>query len=144
MKLNIVLFAIQIIFISSAYGGEAAPYTEEAFDKIEAAAKRISPLSNNGSKFSEETAYKMLEKQREIFIAAGYSYDATLKKVSKDLQRENSPIPKNMVTVAGGIVAGIHIMMSECDNHKIDCLQRYPTDVAEAIRTVFKNSQFSM
>ncbi len=144
MKLNIVIFAIQVIFISSAFGGEVAPYTEEAFDKIEAAAKMASPLTNNDSKFSEETAYRLLEKQREIFIAAGYSYDATLKKVAKDLQSINSPIPKNMVTVAGGIVASIHMMMSECDYQKIDCLQRYPADVAEAIRAIFKNSKFGM
>jgi len=140
----LILVLIQtMLCASSAFCEEAAPYTEEAYNKITAAAKKLPPLPYKDSTYSEERAYRLLEKQRDIFKAAGYSYDLTLKKVSKDLQNNNE-LKENIVTVAGIIVAGVHIMMSECENQKIDCLKSYPPDIAQAIRSIRNNSKFSL
>jgi flagellar basal body-associated protein FliL len=145
IRMLIIILLIQtIFFVSTALCAGPAPYTEEAFNNINAAAKQVPPLPYKDSTYTEERAYNLLEKQREIFMAAGYSYDATLKKVANDLQRSNKQIPEGIVTVAGVIVAGVQIMMSECGHQKIDCLSRYPADLAEAIRTILKTSNFSL
>jgi hypothetical protein len=133
-----------MFYTSSAFCEEAAPYTKEAYDKISNATRQTPQLPYKDSTYTEERAYKLLEKQREIFKAAGYSYDATLKKVAKDLQSPNDQIPEDIATIAGFIVAGVHIMMSECENQKIDCLRRYPSDIAQAIKSIRNNSKFSL
>lgn len=141
--LSIILFLIisTIFFESSAYCAEAAPYTEDAFGKIYSAMQKVQIPNNSSSKFDEHTAYQLLEYNRTVYATAGYSYDATLIKVANDMK--NNRIPQGL-SVAGLIVSVVHTMMSGCEYDKIDCLKLYPTDVAQAMKSIRTNSKFSL
>ncbi len=125
------------------YSG-AAPYTEEAVRKIDAAFKQAGTPKLDLSEPVEERYLRILEFERSVYSSAGYSYDATLKEVAYDLQTQSSQLQKPHVTVAGYIVGEVHMMMSECQSKKTDCLRLYPSDVAEAVRSILKASNFGM
>jgi hypothetical protein len=125
------------------YSG-AAPYTEEAVRKIDAAFKQAGTPKLDLSAPVEERYLKILQFERSVYSSAGYSYDATIKEVAYDLQTKTSQLQQPHATVAGYIVGEVHMMMSECQSRKTDCLRLYPSDVAEAVRSILKSSKFGM
>ena len=148
MKMNrglmIIVAVVQLVFYCSpAFSEEAAPYTAGAYLSVIAAAQQVPPLPYSDSNFSEERAFQHLEKMREIFKAAGYNYDLTLINVSKDIKDSNN-LKDKIATVAGMIVAGVQVMMTECGNQRVDCLGKYPTGIADAMRTISGNSKLSL
>ena len=145
MKLTLTLIATQLcLWITHANAGNAAPYTEEAFERIEAAARRLPPPVVNKHDPMDVRACTLLEKQREIFAAAGYSYDATVMQVARDVNASNSRIPRDIPTVAGGIVASLKLLLSECERNQADCLRCYPDELAEAVRSMMKGTRFGL
>lgn len=141
--LMLLAVILSCLHVHSICAGVAAPYTEEAFERIETAAKRLPPPAINKSDPVDVRACRILEKQREIFADAGYSYDATVMQVAQDTRNPENKIPKDFPTVAGGIVMSLKMLISECERVQADCLRCYPPEVAEAVRSMMKGSRYS-
>jgi hypothetical protein len=142
MKTIIFLLTVLLFFSCEASGGNPAPYTEEAYKKIESASKNtVFEHDENFSK--EELARKNVEWERKIFEKAGYNYDDTIIKVVDDMKHTPERLPKNPESVPMIIFTGVHIMMSHCEYDKVDCLQFFSSDTAEAIKWLMENTDFS-
>jgi len=142
MKTIIFLLTILIFFTCDAFAGNPAPYTEEAYRKIESITKdNLIEHDENLSK--EERARKPVELMRSIFEQAGYDYDDTITKVVDDMRNHPERIPNNPESVPTMIYVGIHLMMSNCDYLQVDCLKFFPSDTAESIRWLLENTEFS-
>jgi hypothetical protein len=139
-----LLVVIYIFTASSAYCGDAAPYTEEAVKKVEAAFKQISLPKNEKNLSHEERRLKSVELMRIVYKKAGYSYDATIVQIAEDIQNHPERIPMNSITIANHVIAGIHVMMSECKYTEVDCLKFFDADTAKAIKTLMRITEFSM
>jgi len=122
----------------------AVPYTEEATNQITAAYKKAgAPVIDTNAAF-DLRVQKTYQYNKTVYASVDYSYDATLKEVAHDLQIKSPRLQKHYVTIAGYIVGEVQMMMSECEHQQVDCLRVYPTDIADAIRTIAKTSKFSM
>lgn len=141
MKTIITSVILLLLFYSEAFSGNPAPYTEEAYRRIEAAAKETQPgYDANSSK--EANLRKAVELFRTIYSKAGYNYDDTIVKVVDDMRHHPERIPNIPYSVPTMIFVGLHFMISECDYAKVDCLKFFPSDTAEAIRWLSKNNEF--
>jgi hypothetical protein len=124
-----------------AFCANPAPYTEEAYKTLEAQAKMGSSVSNaNVSK--EDHLKKTVEIFRSIYLKAGYNFDDTIIKVADDMRYHPERIPNNPQSVPTMICVGIHMMMSECNYAKVDCLKFFSSDTAEAINWLIRNTEF--
>ncbi|MEW6416815.1 MAG: hypothetical protein AB1480_01690 [Nitrospirota bacterium] len=138
----ILVLSLLILFsYSEAFSANPAPYTEEAYKKIEAEAKMNKSIYDaNLSK--EENLRKTVELFRSIYSKAGYNYDDTIIKVVDDMRHHPERIPNNPYSVPTMIYVGVHIMMSECNYVNVDCLKFFSSDTAEAIIWLIKNTEF--
>ena len=140
-----ILLPVFIFFLgsSSVYSGEAAPYTEEAVRKIDEAGRVLEPNQTQKNVSKEERMREAVELTRKAFRQAGYDYDATLIKVAEDLQHHPERVPKgySVVTI---IIPMVHLMMSECEYWKMDCMKFFPPDSAEAVRVLFRITDFKI
>ena len=126
---------------SEAFSANPAPYTEEAYKVLESQAKKNRPIHDaNVSK--EEHLRKTVELFRSIYSKAGYNYDDTIIKVVDDMRHHPERIPNNPHSVPTMICVGIHIMMSECNYVKVDCLKFFSPDTAESISWLITNTEF--
>ncbi len=143
----VTLFLSSIIYLctlSLAFGGTPAPYTAEANNKIDEAGRRIGVQQLKESTTPEERMRASVELMRDAYEAAGYNYDDTIVRIADDMQNHPERIPKNEITVVNHVVAGIHVMMSECDYQKIDCLRFFSASTADAIKSLINKTKFKM
>jgi len=141
------LFLLAVIYVcmsSLAFGGNSAPYTAEAEYKIDEAGRSIGLKKIQESTSPEERMRASVELMRSAYEAVGYNYDDTIVQIADDMQNHPERIPQKSVTVVNHVVAGIHVMMSECDYQKIDCLRFFSASTAEAIKSLMKNTKFKM
>ena len=136
--------SIYVCMSSLAFGGNPAPYTAEAADKVDKAGRRIGLQKIQASTTPDERMRASVELMRSAYDAAGYNYDDTIVQIVDDMQNHPERIPQNSVTVVNHVVAGIHVMMSECDFQKVDCLRFFSASTAEAIKSLMKNTKFQM
>jgi hypothetical protein len=141
------LFLSTIIYVcmsSLAFAGNPAPYTSEAEDKVDEAGRRIGLQKIKESTSPEERMRASVELMRSSYEAAGYNYDDTIVQIADDMLNHPERIPQNQITVVNHVVAGIHVMMSECNYQKVDCLRFFSASTAEAIKSLMKNTKFQM
>ncbi len=139
MKKIIMVFALLLLFCSEAFSGNPAPYTEEAYNRIDAAAKVTQP--NYDANLPKEIILrKSVDHFRSIYSKAGYNYDDTIVKVIDDMRHHPGRIPNTPYSVPTMIFVGLHLMISECDYAKVDCLKFFSSDTAEAISWLSKNT----
>ena len=145
MRLVLVVVFVFTIIPSVAISGGAAPYTKEAMEKLNAAHKSIEPPKYDKRESKEERKRKLVEYNRNLFQKAGYNYDDTINKVVYDMRYHPESIPKTNAdeSVFGFIYVTINIMMSDCEYHKIDCLQFFPTKTAESVKWLAEHTDFN-
>ena len=141
---SIIIFPIMLLLLSnsSAFAGNPAPYTNEAYKKIESLCKNNPPKESSNLE-KEEILRKGVEYWRNIFSEAGYNYDDTIVKVVNDMRNNPGSLPKGPETIFTLIYVGMHLAMSECNYNKVDCLKYYTSDAAESISWLIKNTRFS-
>jgi hypothetical protein len=124
--------------------GTAAPYTEEAMGKIQTALTNVEQPKYDKRESKEERARRGVDFWREAFQKAGYDYDETIDKVVYDMRYHPERIPKTNAdeTVFGFIYITLHMMMSDCEYFKINCLQFFPSKTAESVKWLGENTDF--
>jgi len=144
MKTIIMGFVLLLLFYSDAFSGNPAPYTNEAYQRIDKAAKVMqSNFKYDPNLSKKDSLKKSVDLFRDIYSKAGYNYDDTIVKVIHDMRHNpeqvNNSGPYSVPTM---IFVGLHFMISECDYAKVDCLKFFSSETAEAISWLSKNTEF--
>ncbi len=137
VKLISVLATLGIILFTSqaAYSGNAAPYTEEAYQAVERGYKQIGELRYQTDASKADRYKAMIEHSRKAFAAAGYDYDATLRRILDDVINHPDQIRhRNPPMVFSVNLMALGMMMGDCYREAIDCPAFFPADIATAIR----------
>ncbi len=143
MKTSSFIFVLLLFLVSDAIGGGAAPYTEEAYKKLDAAAALQKPeFDPNLSK--EERTKKGIDFWRNTFEKAGYNYEATIVKIADDMKNYPDRIPKGKITTFNIVIIGLHFIWSHCNQDKVDCLSFFDPDTAQAVKFLMTNTEFKL
>lgn len=139
MTVLILLLAVPVIAASK----NAAPYTDEALQKINQAITDTPKVEPDKTAPRAEYHKQNVEYFNTVFEKAGYSFSGTIDQIVEDMKKDPKIIPEDRETVYNRIFMLLHIMMYECDADKIDCLQYYPPQTRKSIDWFLKNSGFS-
>jgi hypothetical protein len=126
------------------YCGSIVPYTKEAKENVEDAAKKIDKPQFQNITSEKERMKTAIEFSRKIFDIAGYNYDDTIVQLAEDIQNHPERIPWHSNTIVEDIIVPLHIMMSECERKKIDCLKYFSIDTANAIKKIVNLTGFEL
>ena len=141
-KLIIILIVLATPVM--AFANNAAPYTDEALQKINKAITDTPKEEPKQIVSREEFHRQNVDYFTKVFAEAGYSYSGTIDKIVDDMKNNPKSIPDDRETVYNKIYMLLHIMMYECEADKIDCLKFYPPKTGESIQWFLKNSGFSV
>lgn len=144
MKNTLIVFLLLTLVPSVAFANSAAPYTEEALRKINAAIADTPKEEPGPEALREEVHRRNVEYFTGVFAKAGYDFSATIDKIVDDMKNNPQAIPADRETVYNKIYILLHILMHECDSDKINCLEFYPATTAESIQWFRENSGFSL
>lgn len=122
--------------------GKPAPYTEEAYNKIDQASKNIKPPEFGRETPEKEKLRILLDHHRKIFKLAGYDYDATLRKTAEDLKNNPGKVrdrlnEQNKMNVAKMTMLTLAIVREQCELAGINFLDYFDEKTAEAIKTIW-------
>ena len=141
-------FLLTLVLVSPVHSGDPAPYTEKAVAQVEAATrayfkKNTKPPVRKGASPAEgfRENFNML---RRVYSDAGYDLDATIVQMADDLKNHQDRIPLGRVTIFNHLVAMLHLMKSECEYNKVNCLDGMPVPTIEAVRFIWENTNFNM
>lgn len=140
----ILILVLLAAFPAMAFGNNAAPYTDEALQKINKAITETPKEEPGKTAAREEFHRQNVEYFTKVFEKAGYSYSGTIDKIVEDMKNNPKAIPADRETVYNKIYMLLHILMYECETDKIDCLKFYPPKTAESVQWFIKNSGFSV
>lgn len=143
MKKFIIILIILTSVPAMAFANNAAPYTEEALQRINKAITETPKEDPAQAASREEYHKKNVEFFTNVFAKAGYSFNETIDKIVDDMKNSPESIPTDRETVYNKIYTLLHILMYECEYDKIDCLKFYPAKTGESIQWFRKNSGFS-
>ncbi len=123
----------------------AAPYTEEATNKLAAAGKKIAPpivgekaTTAEGKK--EQVTKLLYDYYREWFSKAGYSFDKSVIQLSKDFEKNHDLLQSNPLLMRTGFAAtfGAAIQFSEI-NRQVGLSDKVlPKSTMEAMQKIVK------
>jgi hypothetical protein len=143
-----IIFVLTItIYILNPYWGycgSIAPYTKEAKKNVEDATNKIDKPQFQNITSEEERMRTAIEFSRKIFDMAGYNYDETIVQLAEDVQNHPERIPWHSNTIVEDIIVPLHIMMSECERKKIDCLKYFSIETANAIKKIVNRTGFEL
>ena len=136
--------------------GQAAPYTEEAYNSIGKVLKEYPAPEQSSSvtvapidRHRASTEYK-----REVFKRAGYDWDATIRAVVHDLKNKTNKIPlvernpdeetssRSRENVASMVLVLMSYMKSHCEYDHVNCLDLFDSETAEAIKWLWGDTGF--
>ncbi len=124
--------------------GDAAPYTKDAYERIEKVAKNYIPPKFSNSMTGLEREKASVNQFRKIFELAGYDYDATIRKIAYDLKNDPDGIVKILKqghdNVATMIIWGMGARYSEREYMHYDYLDCYDNQTAEAIKSIWNDA----
>lgn len=114
----------------------AAPYTEEAAAKIDAAAKKLfAAQPSQPAAPPEGSAAERLQRgvdlMREVYREAGYDYDATVARFLDDVMNRREIPPRSLAPM---LVFQLGALLGECRSQRLDCFQFFSGEAAAAIR----------
>lgn len=142
MKTLLALLILLAAVPALAAGKGAAPYTEEALQKINQATNET-PMTGPGEGALREDFHRYrVEYFTEVFAKAGYSFPATIDQVVADMKNNPKAIPADRETVYNRIYMLLNIMMAECGADQVDCLPFYPEKTRASIPWFIENSGF--
>ncbi|MBA3037607.1 MAG: hypothetical protein FP814_14085 [Desulfobacterium sp.] len=139
----LVATMMSVIFSANiCKAGQAAPYTKDAYVKIEQAHKDCKLPSSNGSATPLEKQKASIKSFREIFAFAGYDFDATIRKIAYDLKNNPESIPRDSENVATMVLVLMSYMKSQCEYEHLDCLDLFDSQTSESIKWLWGNTGF--
>jgi hypothetical protein len=146
-KKKIVIFFIAITSIvlitaNVSLAGKAAPYTKEAYFKIEEAGNNYK-LNSSQQLNPAERELAGINAYRNIFKIAGYDFDATIQKVSLDLKERNAHVPRGGDNVATMIIVIMSFTKSHCEYEQVNCLAFFDSKTSKAVKWLWENTEFS-
>ena len=121
---------------------EAAPYTKDAYVRIEKAVKDLKPPRPSDSATPLEKQKAAVERFREVFRLAGYDFDATLRKVAHDIKNNPDRIPRGSENVATMVVVLMSFIKSHCEDERVNCLDFFDYQTSELIKWLWGNAGF--
>lgn len=123
----------------------AAPYTEEATDKLAAAGKKIAPPIIGEKATTAEGKKKQVTKllydyYKEWFSKAGYSFDKSVIQLSKDFEKNHDLLQSNPLLMRTGFAAtfGAAIQFSEINRQLGLSDKVLPKSTMEAMQKIVK------
>ena len=122
--------------------GEAAPYTKDAYVRIEKAVKDYKPPRPSDSATPIEKQKAAIEMFLEIFRLAGYDFDATIRKVAHDVKNNPDKVPRDSENVATMIVILMSYIKSHCEYEHVNCLECFDYQTSESIKWLWGNTEF--
>lgn len=142
MKQIILIFMLLVFPPSIALGSNAAPYTEDAWQKI-VEATNATPKEEYEQKLSESGFHKgLVEYYSVVFEKAGYNFIDTINKIIQDMKNNPDVIPTERQSVYNNVYILLTIMMYECNFEKDDCLQFFPEESRESLQWFIENSEY--
>lgn len=143
MKKIIITLVFLAAIPSIAFGGNSAPYTEDALQNIVKALKD-SPPKKHDKNMSKEEFYKgFVEDYSNIYKMAGYDFNDTINQIIDDMKNNPEAIPADRQSVYNKMYILLLLMMAECIDDKVDCLQFFPPDTKESIQWFNENNGFN-
>lgn len=143
MKKIILSLLSMVWFPAIVFGGNPAPYTEEALQGVLKAMADTPKVVKAADMSKEEFHEQFIEYYATVFDKAGYSFNETIDKIVDDMKNDPDAIPGDKQTVYNNIYVLLHILMYECKASSTDCLQYFPVDTQQSIRWFVENSEFS-
>ena len=131
-----------LLIVNEIYAGEAAPYTKEAYEKLEEAQKIYKPSYPGKDSTLAEKQKASINMFRDLFKQAGFDFDATIRQIAKDLENKTVTIPKNGQNVITMIIVLLSYVKSHCEYEKVDCLSFFDPKTSEAVQWLWKNTGF--
>jgi len=86
---------------------------------------------------------QLIEYFSRIYDTAGYSLNATIEKIVDDMKNNPEVIPQDRPSVYNEVYMFLLVVMHECRNDDVDCLQFFPPDTRESIQWFMENNEFS-
>jgi hypothetical protein len=126
----------------SMFAEKPAPYTEDAYNKIDQASKNIKPPEITRETPEKEKLRILIDHNRKIFKLAGYDYDATLRKTADDLKNNPGKVrdklnEQNKMNVAKMTMLTLALVREQCELAGINFLEYFDAKTAEAIKTIW-------
>ena len=143
MKKIIIIFVFLATIPSIAFGGNAAPYTEDALQKIINSMHDTPKALHDGNLSKEEFIKQSVEYFSKIFEKAGYSFNDTIDKIVDDMKNNPEAIPSDRQSIYNNVYVLLNIMMYECNYDNADCLQFFPSNTKKSLQWFMDNSEFS-
>ncbi len=144
-SIALTIFVIITLIPVVAIGGNIAPYTKDAVEKIFAVQKSIEPPKYDPNDSHEERARKWVEYNRSLFRQAGYDFDETTIQVVDDMRYHRERLPQGNAndSVFGYIYVSLNMMLSDCKYYKVDCMKLFSGKMAESVKWLSENTSFS-
>ncbi|MCL7489225.1 MAG: hypothetical protein M8357_13750 [Desulfobulbaceae bacterium] len=143
MKTIIIGLLLLAALPSMALGNNAAPYTEDALQKI-IDAMNASPKEEYKDIISKEDFHKnLIEYFSDIYAKAGYSLNDTIEQIVDDMKNHPEVIPRDRPSVYDEVYMLLLVLMYECKSDNVDCLQFFPRDTGDSIQWFMENNEFS-
>ena len=126
--------------------GQAAPYTQEAYNSIGKVLKEYPAPAPSVTAPPLARHRASTEYFREVFKRAGYDWDATIRAVANDLKNKTNKIPlvrqnpdeepssTNRENVAMMVIVLMSYMKSHCKYDHVICLDLFDSQTSEAIK----------
>lgn len=136
MKSTILILGIIVLFIGCSNSGDPAPYSRVAFDKLFLSVQNLSqPVVRPDAKASERLE-KTVNYANELYSTAGYSFDASVIQLSKDLTINPSFLYQDISGVAQMTHMYVHILSTLSKGASLALDDYVDNDTAEAIITI--------
>jgi len=134
--------------------GQAAPYTQEAYNRIGKVVKEYPAQTPSVTAAPIDRHRASTEYFREVFKRAGYDWDATIRAVANDLKNKTNKIPlvqpepdeepssTNRENVATMVIVLMSYMKSHCEYDHVNCLGLFDSQTSEAVKWLWGNTGF--
>lgn len=143
MKKLILSIVFLAFFSPVAFAGNAAPYTEDALQKVNKIINETPKITNDGNLSKEEFIQQSVEYFSKVFEKAGYSFTDTIDQIVYDMKNNPEAIPADRQSIYNNLYILLNVMMYECNFDGTDCLQFFPSDTKESIQWFMENNEFS-
>ena len=143
MKKIILSIVFLVFFPSVVFAGNAAPYTEDALQKINKKINETPKIINDGNLSKEDFIKQSVDYFSIVFEKAGYSFTDTIDQIVDDMKNNPEAIPVDRQSIYNNIYILLNIMMYECTYDGTDCLQFFPTATRQSIQWFMENNEFS-
>ncbi len=123
---------------SAARAGMEALYTKEAYDRIATAGRETADPAPAAAMSAKERYRARIEREREAYRRAGYSYDAVIRAVADDLRNGRIPLSETETDVASRVCLGLNAVRDRAEREGVNCLRFFDRETARAVKYLWE------